>query len=500
MEFRILGPLEVRDEGRAIPLRGAKQRALLAILLLHANEVVSTDRLIDELWGERAAGAVATALQVRVSQLRKALGLRRERSSRSRRATSLRVERGAARPAPLRAISSGASHRCAIRRSRRRALREALGAVARAGARRLRVRAVRPAGDRAPRGAAPGRPREAHRRRPRARAACASSSPSSRRSSASIRCASACVRQLMLALYRSGRQADALAAYRRRASCSSTSSGSSRAGAAGARARDPPPGSGSRLASRLPRRSARSWSAPLDAVDSTICVALAEPLARRPARELILAQLIDVAPSGLAEASALARERTPGRSQSARSGGRGRPRSRPTVAGADLVRLATEQDVDLVLVEASAALLDDATLRHVLQRCTVRRGRPRPSRRGPASRARPRPLHGRRARLERRSSSAPGSPVAGACSLALAGPASRAVATASRLARACVARGAARARASTPSRCSSSRARRASSPPPTTPRSSSSGSLIAGSVTGSGPFGGHWLRRRGHRP
>jgi DNA-binding SARP family transcriptional activator len=46
MEFRILGPLEVEDEGRAVELGGARQRALLAILLLHRGEVVSADRLV----------------------------------------------------------------------------------------------------------------------------------------------------------------------------------------------------------------------------------------------------------------------------------------------------------------------------------------------------------------------------------------------------------------------------------------------------------------------
>ncbi len=56
MQFRLLGPVEVEEEGRLFALGSAKQRALLAILLLHANEVVSRDRLIDELWGERAAG------------------------------------------------------------------------------------------------------------------------------------------------------------------------------------------------------------------------------------------------------------------------------------------------------------------------------------------------------------------------------------------------------------------------------------------------------------
>jgi DNA-binding SARP family transcriptional activator len=74
MEFRILGPLEVEDDGRLIPVGGTKQRALLASLLLHANEVVSRDRLIDELWGASPPETAPTALQVHVSQLRKALG------------------------------------------------------------------------------------------------------------------------------------------------------------------------------------------------------------------------------------------------------------------------------------------------------------------------------------------------------------------------------------------------------------------------------------------
>jgi DNA-binding SARP family transcriptional activator len=47
VEFRILGPLEVRQEGRPVHIRGAKERALLALLLLHAGEAVSVDRLID---------------------------------------------------------------------------------------------------------------------------------------------------------------------------------------------------------------------------------------------------------------------------------------------------------------------------------------------------------------------------------------------------------------------------------------------------------------------
>ena len=74
MEFGILGPLEVRDEGREPVIAGGKQRALLAILLLRANEVVSSDRLIEELWGGQPPATAVKSLQVHVSRLRKALG------------------------------------------------------------------------------------------------------------------------------------------------------------------------------------------------------------------------------------------------------------------------------------------------------------------------------------------------------------------------------------------------------------------------------------------
>jgi len=53
VEFRILGPLEVTRRSGTISLPAAKPRTLLGVLLLHSNEVVSQDRLVDELWGER---------------------------------------------------------------------------------------------------------------------------------------------------------------------------------------------------------------------------------------------------------------------------------------------------------------------------------------------------------------------------------------------------------------------------------------------------------------
>ena len=73
MEFRILGPLEALEEGDRVALGGSRQRALLAVFLLHANETLSTDRLIDELWGERPPTTAGKTVQVRISRLRKAL-------------------------------------------------------------------------------------------------------------------------------------------------------------------------------------------------------------------------------------------------------------------------------------------------------------------------------------------------------------------------------------------------------------------------------------------
>ena len=74
MEFRILGPLDVVAGGRPVQLTGTRERTLLAILLIHAGEVVSADRLIDELWGDDLPGDPSNALQVVVSRVRRALG------------------------------------------------------------------------------------------------------------------------------------------------------------------------------------------------------------------------------------------------------------------------------------------------------------------------------------------------------------------------------------------------------------------------------------------
>ena len=73
LHFAILGPVEASTNGERLALGGPKQRALLALLLLHANEVVSRDRIIDELWGDRPPTSAPAALNVYVSKLRKIL-------------------------------------------------------------------------------------------------------------------------------------------------------------------------------------------------------------------------------------------------------------------------------------------------------------------------------------------------------------------------------------------------------------------------------------------
>ena len=73
LKFGVLGSLEVRGGDAVLPLRGAKQRLLLSVFLLHANEVVSTERLVDTLWPDDPPSTVDKSLQVHVSQLRRLL-------------------------------------------------------------------------------------------------------------------------------------------------------------------------------------------------------------------------------------------------------------------------------------------------------------------------------------------------------------------------------------------------------------------------------------------
>jgi DNA-binding SARP family transcriptional activator len=74
VEFGILGSVDVRVDGRMLSIGGGKQRALLAVLLLHPNEAVSRDRLIDALWGESPPPSAHQSLDAYLSRLRRALG------------------------------------------------------------------------------------------------------------------------------------------------------------------------------------------------------------------------------------------------------------------------------------------------------------------------------------------------------------------------------------------------------------------------------------------
>ena len=209
MQFRILGPLEVADDDGLVSLAGA-QRSLLALLLLSANEVVSADGLIEELWGEEVPESGRTALQVRVSQLRKALGGARGRIATLAPGYLLRVGRDELDLYGFERLVSEADGAEPAEAAAK--LREALGlwrgtplvdlsyaSFAQSAIRRLeelRLAALRSAS-----------------RLILSSGARLTWSASLRCWLRSIRCASSLHAQLMLALYRCGRQADALAAY-----------------------------------------------------------------------------------------------------------------------------------------------------------------------------------------------------------------------------------------------------------------------------------------------
>ena len=74
LQFRILGPLEVWRDGEVLSVGGERQRALLALMLVHANELLGSDRLVDALSGEQRTEATVNALRVAISRLRRALG------------------------------------------------------------------------------------------------------------------------------------------------------------------------------------------------------------------------------------------------------------------------------------------------------------------------------------------------------------------------------------------------------------------------------------------
>lgn len=360
MEFRVLGPLEVWHEGSLVPVRGSKQRALLAVLVLHANEVVSTDRLIEQLWGEDPPEAGRTALRVRVSQLRKALGPGGAQIATRAPGYVLELDDAQLDLRRFERLVADATHETPD--SAAKVLREALAlwrgrpleefayddfaqtAIARLEELRLGALELRIAAD-----LELGR----HRDVVSELEALVESHP--------LR--EGPTRQLMLALYRSGRQADALETFRR-----------SRARLVDELGLEPTPGL-QELERSILRHDAVLDVSPSVAPDRSILLApldparfedlasIVVPLALRPSREVIVAQLID-SPADLSRSTARARARR----QSLQERGLAARAAAFTTRdpGADLVRIASEQDVDLLLVGAPDALLEDAALRQVL--------------------------------------------------------------------------------------------------------------------------------------
>jgi DNA-binding SARP family transcriptional activator len=345
MEFRILGPLEVADRGDSLDLGGARQRAVLALLLTRPNEVVSTDRLIDELWGREPPRTALNTVQYYVSQLRKLLGAQRIVTRPP--GYAIHVEPGELDLERFeRLLEQGdaqALHE-ALALWRGRALAdfayESFAADEIARLEELRILALE---KRIDADLELGRHAELvgelerlvaqHPLRERLRG------------------------QLMLTLYRSGRQAEALAAYQSARSTLVEELGIE-------------PGSALQELERAmlrqdPSLIAAAASAPAKQRRSILVVplggsldallALAEPLAQRPPREVIVAGLVargrDLA--GATAELAGRREALVERGVHARVAV-----YTSAVPGEEAALLATEQDVDLVLVDAPEELLE----------------------------------------------------------------------------------------------------------------------------------------------
>ena len=359
MEFRILGPLEAWDQGREVSLGGPKPRALLALLLLHPNEVVPADRLIDELWGESSPEDAAAALRVNVSRLRKALPqdvlstrspgyvIRLEPDALDLHRFERLVGEGQNLLARGLAADASARLRDALSLWRGPALADfayemfAQAAIARLEEIRLAAVELRIAAD-----LALGR----HDELVGELEAIVSEHPLRER----LRI------YLMTALYRSGRQADALNAYQnaRRALVDGLGIEPSPALQELERAvlrQDPSLDLETRTPARMADASERSILVVTTRdmrVDSLLAVA--ERLARNPPRVVVLTKLLPDA-AELRPASAWLEER---RSALGARGVVARAASfTTTTPGVELARLATELDVDLLLTDAPDELL-----------------------------------------------------------------------------------------------------------------------------------------------
>jgi DNA-binding SARP family transcriptional activator len=363
MEFRILGPLEVVDRGQALTVTGTKQRALLASLLLRPNEPVPADRLVDALWGDEPPDGAVNALQYHVSQLRKFLGGERIVTRAPGYLVRLepdeldllrfaRLVEAAGNTAPERAA---AVLRDALALWRGPPLADLAGeAFADAEIRRLEELRLAALEQRVEADVALGRAAQlvpelealVHEHPFRERLAAA----------------------LMRALYAAGRQAEALDVYRRTRRNLVDELGIEPGPALqelekAVLRHDPALAPDAELAA--PRRAILVLAGDDHRLDDLL--AIAEPLASNPSRELILARLL-LDSDGLAAGNAALAAR---RAALIERGVACRVAAYTTPdAGAEAALLAAEQDVDLVLAEAPADLLEsgrpDATLRAVL--------------------------------------------------------------------------------------------------------------------------------------
>jgi DNA-binding SARP family transcriptional activator len=343
-----------------VALTGIRQRALLAVLLLHAGEVVSSDRLLEELWGEHQPESGIAALQVRVSQLRKALGRVGERLETRPSGYLLRVEPG---ELDLERFCRLVEHAAGTEpRAAGETLREALALwrgppladlayepFAQAAAGRLEELRLAALERRIDADLALGR----HADLVAELETLVAREPLRERLWA----------QLILALYRCGRQADALEAYQ-----------AARRTLVEELALEPSVAL-RELQQAVLRQDPALELTHLPAPDRSILVAvgdesrldsllaLAEQLARHPAKELILAQPIGDGDQlgGAARRLETERKAVIGRGVAARSAV-----FTSVSPGRDLIRLGVEQDVDLVLIDGRPALLDDPVVAALL--------------------------------------------------------------------------------------------------------------------------------------
>jgi DNA-binding SARP family transcriptional activator len=366
VEFRVLGPLEALVEGKPARLGGPRQRALLAILLVYANEVVPVARLVDEVWGDDPPLTAGNVLQTYVSQLRKALG-RDAIGTRGRgyvvavpdgaldlRTFERRAAAGARARADGRAADAAAELRAALALWRGPALSDLADEP---GARTIAARLD-------------GLRVLALERAIEADLECG-------RDAELIGELDALVAEHplherfralhMLALYRAGRQADALAAYRAARATLVAELGIE----PGAALRDlqraileqdsalAPARAPSTAAAALAPDPRRVMTAALALASLPSLVTLGESLAGGSERELVVATSV----ASVAELNGAARRLAELCDELGRRGVTARSAAFTSLTpGRDLTRLAAEQDVELLVVDAPDGLLEDARL------------------------------------------------------------------------------------------------------------------------------------------